>query len=218
MIKEKPKTIQQTTKSGSEKFSKRAFDVALSSTAIIVLSPVFLIIGLLVFLKLGRPILFTQKRPGLHGKPFIMYKFRSMTNDRDKYGQLLPSEERMIPFGNALRSSSLDELPELFNVLKGDMSLVGPRPLRMGYLELYNQEQARRHDVKPGITGWAQIHGRNKVDWQKRFKLDVWYVDHQSMWLDLKIVFKTIATVISREGINPDDDMVMARFKGNDKD
>jgi lipopolysaccharide/colanic/teichoic acid biosynthesis glycosyltransferase len=216
MIESKPNPSQETSEKGS-KLVKRLFDIVLSMAGLIVLLPVFVIIALLVYFKLGRPILFKQKRPGLRGKPFILYKFRSMTNDCDEHGNLLPSEERLIPFGQALRSSSLDELPELFNVIKGDMSLVGPRPLRMGYLDLYSEEQARRHEVRPGITGWAQIHGRNRVDWQERFRLDVWYVDNQSLWLDIKIIFKTFVTVATREGIDPEDQRVMSRFKGNEK-
>lgn len=215
MIKTRYKPSQNLS-AKQQKVSKRMFDLVLSILGVIILSPLFLIIALLVYINLGRPIFFKQRRPGLHGEPFIMYKFRSMTNKKDKYGNLLPNEERMTPFGQALRSTSLDELPELFNVIKGDMSLVGPRPLRMGYLDLYSKEQARRHDVRPGITGWAQIHGRNKVDWPERFKMDVWYVDNQSLWLDIRIIYKTFATVVTREGVNPEDDIVMSRFKGND--
>lgn len=196
---------------------KRLFDIVFALLGLVILMPVLIIVALLVYINLGRPIIFTQKRPGLHGKPYIMYKFRSMTNEKDENGHLLPTEQRMVPFGNKIRSSSLDELPELYNVLKGDMSLVGPRPLRMDYLDLYSDEQARRHEVKPGITGWAQIHGRNKLDWPQRFKMDVWYVDNQSLWLDFKIIFKTFATVASREGINPENEMVMSRFQGNEE-
>ncbi len=195
---------------------KRIFDILLSVLGILILSPVYVAIGLAVYFKLGRPILFIQKRPGLNGKPFFMYKFRSMTNEKDSSGNLLPSEERLTPFGIKLRSTSLDELPELVNVLKGDMSLVGPRPLKMEYLSRYSNEQARRHEVKPGITGWAQVNGRNTVVWEKRFEMDVWYVDHQSLWLDIKIIFKTFYSVFFREGISPDsDNIITTSFQGS---
>ncbi len=194
---------------------KRVFDIVLSMIAIIALSPVLLILAILVYVKLGSPILFTQKRPGLYGESYTIYKFRSMTNETDEDGNLLPNEERLTPFGQKLRRTSLDELPELFNVLKGEMSLVGPRPLMMRYLSRYSERQARRHEVKPGITGWAQVHGRNCVSWPERFNMDVWYVDNQSLWLDIKILFKTLGTVWSQEGAKPEDDVVTVPFQGN---
>src|SRR5690625_1236087 len=170
---------------------KRIFDIVVSIVLLITFLIPIIITSLLICLNLGSPIIFKQKRPGLHGKPFYIYKFRTMTNEKDESGQLLPNEERMTKLGNVLRKLSLDELPQLFNVLKGDISLVGPRPLLMEYLELYTPEQARRHDVKPGITGWAQVNGRNAISWEDKFKYDVWYVDNQSFWLDLKIIFMT---------------------------
>lgn len=195
---------------------KRIFDIVFSLVGIVILSPVFLAVAIMVYLKLGRPVIFKQQRPGLYGDPYTLYKFRSMTNETDRAGNLLPNEERLTPFGQKLRSSSLDELPEFFNVLKGDMSLVGPRPLRMEYLSRYSKEQARRHEVRPGITGWAQVNGRNTVSWEKRFKMDVWYVDHQSLWLDIKILFRTLGTVFTREGISPDDDKIITEpFQGS---
>ncbi len=197
-----------------ERFLKRAFDVAVASALILALSPLMLVIALMVWRKLGRPVLFRQVRPGLHGKPFVMYKFRTMTDARDAQGNLLPDSERLTPFGKWLRATSLDELPELFNVLKGDMSLVGPRPLLMEYLERYTPEQARRHEVKPGITGWAQIHGRNALSWEEKFKLDVWYVDNWSLWLDLKILWRTLWIVLRREGISAEGHATMPEFRG----
>jgi sugar transferase EpsL len=173
------------------------------------------VITLLVRLKLGTPVLFRQQRPGLHGKPFMIMKFRTMTDERDADGRLLPDEKRLTAFGRWLRSTSLDELPELLNVLKGDMSLVGPRPLRMRYLERYTPEQMRRHDVLPGLTGWAQINGRNAVTWEKRFQNDVWYVDHLSLWLDIHIIFLTIDKVVKREGISQQGHVTMEEFKGS---
>lgn len=175
----------------------RIFDVVFSAFLIVILSPVILITTLLIRAILGKPILFKQERPGLHGKPFIFYKFRTMRNDYDKQGNLLSDEERVTRFGNVLRKFSLDELPQLWNVLKGDIAFVGPRPLLMEYLPLYTAEQARRHDVKPGITGWAQINGRNNVSWEEKFKLDVWYVDHKSVALDFKILAKTLIVVLA---------------------
>src|SRR5690625_1992529 len=195
---------------------KRLFDIAASAAALIILSPVLLVVMLLVRIKLGSPIFFTQVRPGLHGKPFKMVKFRTMTDERDANGELLPNEQRMTRFGNLLRSTSLDELPELWNVLKGDMSLVGPRPLLMEYLPLYNKEQARRHNVRPGITGWAQVNGRNAISWEERFKLDVWYVDNQSFLLDLKIICLTILKVVKSEGVNKKEGLTMEKFRGTD--
>jgi sugar transferase EpsL len=181
---------------------------------LLVLSPVLLVLAILTRWKLGSPILFRQMRPGLHGKPFMMYKFRTMSDARDSAGNLLPDEQRMTRFGRFLRSTSLDELPELFNVLKGDMSLVGPRPLLLQYLERYTPEQARRHEVKPGITGWAQINGRNALSWEEKFALDVWYVDHQSLWLDIKILFLTLWKVLKREGITQAGEATMSEFMG----
>jgi lipopolysaccharide/colanic/teichoic acid biosynthesis glycosyltransferase len=194
---------------------KRAFDIIVSLTTLILFSPILLFTGLFVAVKLGRPVIFKQKRPGKNGKPFMMNKFRTMTNARDDNGQLLPNKERMTGFGMKLRSTSLDELPELWNVLKGDMSLVGPRPLRMHYIPLYSEYQNRRHEVKPGITGWAQINGRNAVTWDERFEMDVWYVDHQTFWLDLKILFLTILKVVNRDDIAHEGDVSMPPFEGN---
>jgi len=193
---------------------KRIFDIAASACALIILSPVLLVVMLLVRTKLGSPIFFTQVRPGLHGKPFKMVKFRTMTDERDEQGELLPNEQRRTRFGNALRSTSLDELPELWNVLKGDMSLVGPRPLLMEYLPLYNQEQARRHEAKPGITGWAQINGRNAISWEEKFAHDTWYVDNQSLLLDIKILFLTVFKVFARSGIDAGEEVTMPKFTG----
>lgn len=173
-----------------------------------------LITAILVRYKLGSPVIFKQQRPGLHGKPFYLYKFRTMTDERDENGELLPDHLRLTPFGQFLQKFSLDELPQLFNVLKGDISLVGPRPLLMEYLELYTPEQARRHEVKPGITGWAQVNGRNAISWEEKFKLDVWYVDHQSFWLDLKILFLTVIQVLKSEGISHEGHVTMEKFTG----
>lgn len=196
---------------------KRLFDVSLSALAILCLLPLMLLIGWLIRRKLGGPVLFRQVRPGLKGKPFEMIKFRTMRDAVDEAGNSLPDSERMTPFGSFLRSSSLDELPELWNVLKGDMSLVGPRPLLMEYLPLYSSEQYRRHELRPGITGWAQINGRNALSWEDKFKLDVWYVDNQSFWLDLKIIFLTIKKVLVRDGINADGEATMAKFTGKNE-
>lgn len=193
---------------------KRIIDVLFSIILLIILSPVILIILLLVGLMLGSPVLFRQTRPGYKGKPFVIYKFRSMTAEKDAEGNLLPDAKRLTRFGQFLRNTSLDELPELFNVLKGEMSLVGPRPLLMEYLPLYTPEQARRHDVKPGITGWAQVNGRNTLDWDKRFRMDLWYIDHWSLGLDCKILFLTIFKVLRREGINAEGQAAMAKFIG----
>lgn len=196
---------------------KRLFDLTISAVGLIILLPVYVVLGLVIYLKLGLPIIFKQKRPGLHGEPFIMYKFRSMTNEKDDQGNLLANEERLTPFGKKLRSTSLDELPELVNVLKGDMSLVGPRPLKMEYLSRYSEEQARRHEVRPGITGWAQVNGRNAVSWEKRFEMDVWYVDHHSLWLDIKIIAKTLHIVLTKQGVSPDGDKVITvPFQGSE--
>jgi lipopolysaccharide/colanic/teichoic acid biosynthesis glycosyltransferase len=179
---------------------KRLFDIVVSACALLVLALPLWVVAWMVRRKLGSPVFFTQVRPGMHGKPFKMVKFRSMTSERGADGELLPDAVRLTPFGRFLRSTSLDELPELWNVLKGDMSLVGPRPLLVEYLPLYSPEQARRHEVRPGITGWAQVNGRNALDWEAKFKLDVWYVDHRSLWLDIKILWLTVKKVLVREG------------------
>ncbi|KGK10171.1 sugar transferase [Vibrio navarrensis] len=197
---------------------KRASDFILALLACAFFLPIIIIVAILVRVKLGSPILFHQERPGLHGKVFKMYKFRTMTDAKDLHGHLLPNEQRMTKFGNALRATSLDELPGLFNVIKGDMSLVGPRPLLVEYLPLYTEEQARRHEVRPGITGWAQVNGRNAISWEDKFKFDVWYVDNQSLWLDIKILFLTIKKVIVKDGINNSDNVTMPRFKGSSLD
>ncbi|WP_170299862.1 sugar transferase [Desulfobacter hydrogenophilus] len=181
----------------------------------IFISPVFFVLYYLVRKHMGSPVFFKQKRPGLHGKPFYMYKFRTMTNACDCNGCLLPDCDRLTPLGRFLRATSLDELPELFNVLKGDMSLVGPRPLRMKYLELYSDEQARRHDVIPGITGWAQVNGRNSVSWEDKFKFDVWYVDNHNFLLDIKILFLTVKQVFIHDGINAEGHATMPAFRGS---
>lgn len=194
---------------------KRYFDLLASLTALVLLLPVFLLLALLIAVSIGPPVFFTQKRPGLHGNAFTIIKFRTMTNLRSSDGALLPDAERLPRFGRFLRSTSLDELPELWNVLKGEMSLVGPRPLLMEYLALYSPEQARRHNVLPGITGWAQVNGRNTISWDKKFKLDVWYVDHQSFWLDIKILFLTVMRVFQRHGISSDDEVTMPRYTGD---
>ncbi|NLG49034.1 MAG: sugar transferase [Chloroflexi bacterium] len=193
---------------------KRAFDLAITIPLLVLCSPLLALVALLVRLKLGRPVLFRHQRPGLHGQPFTLLKFRTMTDARDAEGNLLPDAERLTPFGALLRSTSLDELPELVNVLKGEMSLVGPRPLHMRYLDRYTPEQARRHEVLPGITGWAQVHGRNAVDWETRFALDVYYVDHLSFGLDLRILGRTLATVLKREGISEAGHVTMTEFMG----
>ncbi len=180
----------------------------------IVLMPLLLILAILVRFLLGSPVFFKQKRPGLHGQPFLLLKFRTMTDSRDAGGDLLPDSERLTSFGRFLRATSLDELPELFNVLKSDMSLVGPRPLLMQYLERYSPEQSRRHEVRPGITGWAQVNGRNALTWEEKFELDVWYVDNWSLWLDIKILFITVWKILKREGINHPGHVTMEEFKG----
>jgi lipopolysaccharide/colanic/teichoic acid biosynthesis glycosyltransferase len=196
---------------------KRLFDVSMALLIMILLAPVLIVTAVLVRGFLGSPVVFTQIRPGLHRLPFRMVKFRTMTNTVDAHGELLPDAERLTRFGRFLRSSSLDELPELFNVLKGDMSLVGPRPLLMEYLPLYSPEQLRRHEVRPGITGWAQVNGRNAVGWDERFRLDVWYVDHRSMWLDLRILWMTVKKVLVREGISAQGEATMSKFTGGDR-
>lgn len=194
---------------------KRALDLSLALLAAPVWIPVLLLLGLLVRVKLGGPVLFTQTRPGLGARPFTLVKLRTMTDPCDNTGRLLPDAERLPAFGRWLRATSLDELAELWNVLKGDMSLVGPRPLLVEYLPLYSKEQARRHEVPPGITGWAQVNGRNAISWGEKFKLDVWYVDNRSFWLDLKILFMTITKVFRREGISQDGQATMERFTGS---
>lgn len=194
---------------------KRAFDIVLIVLTAPLWVPVLAVVALLVRWRLGSPVFFRQLRPGLHGKPFRMVKFRSMTDARDAAGQLLPDEQRLPAFGRLLRSTSLDELPELWNVLKGDMSLVGPRPLLMDYLPLYSPEQARRHEVRPGVTGWAQVNGRNAISWPDKFALDVWYVDNRSLWLDVRIIGMTLATVMKRRGVNKDNYATVDFFRGN---
>jgi len=195
-------------------FFKRFFDFVLSLLAIVVLSPVMLIIAILVKIKIGSPVLFVQERPGYHEKIFKMYKFRTMSDERDEHGNLLPDEIRLTRFGKILRSTSLDELPELFNILKGDMSIVGPRPLLVKYLTLYNDEQRHRHDVRPGFTGWAQCNGRNAISWEERFDLDVYYTKHVSFLLDLKVIWKTLKIVLFREGITSETSVTMEEFRG----
>lgn len=194
---------------------KRLFDICIALVALLLLSPLFVVISILVITKLGFPVLFEQPRPGLNGRMFKMYKFRSMKVALDQQGNLLSDYDRISIFGAKLRASSIDELPELWNVLKGDMSLVGPRPLLIEYLPLYSAEQARRHAVKPGITGWAQVNGRNSLSWEDKFKLDVWYVDNQSFWLDMKILLMTIKKVFCREGISADGHVTIDKFTGN---
>jgi sugar transferase EpsL len=191
---------------------KRMFDFIFTATGLLILAPVILLLMLFVRLTLGSPIFFIQIRPGLLGNPFKLYKFRTMTNDRDAAGNHLTDAKRLTPFGHFLRAASLDELPELWNVLKGDMSLVGPRPLLMQYLDRYSSEQARRHEVRPGITGWAQVNGRNAITWEEKFKLDVWYVDNWSLWLDIKIIGMTVWKILKREGINQPGQATMEEF------
>ena len=194
---------------------KRLFDITAAACALLLLALPLLVVIWMVRRKLGSPVFFTQMRPGLQGKPFEMVKFRTMTDARGPDGALLPDADRLTPFGRFLRATSLDELPELWNVLKGDMSLVGPRPLLMEYLPLYSPEQARRHAVRPGVTGWAQVNGRNTLSWDDKFKLDVWYVDHRSLWLDLKILWLTVRKVLVREGISAAGEATMGKFTGS---
>ena len=196
---------------------KRIVDILVSFFGIILLTPIFLLVAFLIRKNLGSPVIFSQIRPGIDGKPFKMYKFRSMKNAIDTSGNPLPDAERLTPFGQKLRSTSLDELPELWNVLKGDMSLVGPRPLLMEYLPLYDKEQYRRHEMRPGITGWAQINGRNAISWEDKFKLDVWYVDNQSLKLDLKILLLTIKKVFIKEGVSSSGEVTTSKFTGSNK-
>jgi len=197
---------------------KRFFDLVASLIALILLSPIIALVAMKIRKNLGSPVLFRQTRPGLNGRPFEMVKFRTMKDAVDKSGNLLPDSERITPFGNRLRSSSLDELPELFNVLKGDMSLVGPRPLLMQYLHLYNKEQARRHDIRPGVTGWAQVNGRNAISWEEKFEYDIWYVDNQSLALDIKILLLTVIKVLARKDITQEGEATMSSFTGSEND
>ncbi len=196
-------------------YRKRLFDLAVTAAALIFIFPVMILIAVVAWLKIGAPIVFCQTRPGLNGVPFTLYKFRTMNNARDAEGKLLPDAERLTSFGRFLRSTSLDELPELFNVLKGDMSLVGPRPLLAQYLERYSPEQMRRHEVRPGITGWAQVNGRNALTWEQKFALDIWYVEHQSLPLDIKILFLTVWKTIRREGVSQPGQATMEEFLGS---
>lgn len=195
-------------------FFKRLLDIIVSGAALIILSPIMLILAILVRVRLGSPVIFHQERPGYHEKIFKLCKFRSMTDERDANGELLPDEIRLTKFGKALRATSLDELPELWNILKGDMSLIGPRPLLVKYLPLYNDFQKQRHNVKPGLTGWAQVNGRNAISWEQRFELDVYYVNNISFWLDIKILFQTVAVVFKHSGINSATDATMEAFRG----
>ena len=195
---------------------KRLRDIIITAAALVLLSPVLLLLVWQIRRKLGTPVLFRQVRPGRGGIPFVMYKFRTMRDAEDENGRPLPDAERLTPFGRKLRAASLDELPELWNVLKGDMSLVGPRPLLMEYLPLYNAEQRRRHLVRPGITGWAQVNGRNAISWPEKFRLDVWYVENRSLLLDIKILFLTVKKVLDRSGINSEGEATAAKFTGND--
>ena len=194
---------------------KRGFDLFASLLGLILLSPVIAVIAWNIRKKLGSPVLFRQVRPGRHGKPFEMIKFRTMRDAHDANGEPLPDSQRMTVFGSFLRSSSLDELPDLWNVVKGDMSLVGPRPLLMEYLPLYNAEQYRRHEVRPGVSGWAQVNGRNAIEWEEKFKLDTWYVDNQSFWLDIKVIFLTIKKVLVRDGISAEGEATASKFTGS---
>ena len=196
-------------------FFKRLIDFILSLIALIVLSPILLIVALLVRTKLGSPVIFKQERPGLNEKIFTLYKFRTMTDAKDEQGNLLPDKIRLTKFGKLLRSTSLDELPELFNILKGDMAIVGPRPLLVRYLQLYNEHQKHRHDVRPGFTGWAQCNGRNAISWEEKFDLDVYYTKHVSLLLDIKIILKTVKVVLFREGISSETSVTMEEFRGS---
>lgn len=196
---------------------KRLLDVVIASIALILLSPIYIFVAYKVKKNLGSPVLFRQVRPGLNGKPFEMIKFRTMKDMIDMQGHVLPDNERLTSFGKMLRSTSLDEMPELWNVIKGDMSIVGPRPLLMEYLPLYTIEQAKRHDVRPGMTGYAQVNGRNAISWEEKFKLDTWYVENQSVWLDFKIMFKTVKKVIAKDDINEAGEATMSKFTGTNK-
>lgn len=194
---------------------KRTLDIVIAASVLLITSPLLLLLALAVRLNLGTPVLFRQQRPGLHGRPFTMVKFRTMRDAVGRDGRALPDADRLTPFGKLLRSTSLDELPELWNVLRGDMSLVGPRPLLLEYLDRYTPEQARRHEVRPGVTGWAQVHGRNAVSWDERFRLDVWYVEHQSLMLDLRILVRTFTTVLRRTGVSAQGEATMSVFEGS---
>ena len=196
---------------------KSLFDKTLALFLIILFSPIYIVVSLLIFFKMGSPILFRQKRPGYKEKIFGIYKFRTMTNEKDEFGNLLPDDKRLVGIGKFIRSTSLDELPQLFNVLKGEMSFVGPRPLLVEYLPLYNDKQKRRHDVKPGITGWAQVNGRNAISWEQKFDYDVWYVDNQSFWLDIKILWLTFLKVVKRSDISSSTSSTMEKFTGSKK-
>ena len=196
---------------------KNLFDKTLALFLIILFSPIYIVVSLLIFFKMGSPILFRQKRPGYKEEIFGIYKFRTMTNEKDEFGRLLPDEQRLVGIGKFIRSTSLDELPQLFNVLKGEMSFVGPRPLLEEYLPLYNEKQKRRHDVKPGITGWAQVNGRNAISWEQKFDYDVWYVDNQSFWLDIKILWLTFLKVVKRSDISSSTSSTMEKFTGSKK-
>lgn len=196
-------------------WSKRLFDIVVASALLVLLSPILLALTIIIHFNMGSPVLFKQVRPGLHGRPFTMYKLRTMSDARDGQGNLLPDGERLTRLGQFLRSTSLDELPELLNVIQGEMSLVGPRPLLMQYLPLYSAEQARRHEVRPGVTGWAQVNGRNAITWDEKFEYDVWYVDNWSLWLDIKILWLTLVAVVKRDGINADGRATMPAFSGS---
>lgn len=197
---------------------KRLLDIVIASSALVLLSPIYALVAYKVKKNLGSPVLFRQVRPGLHGKPFEMIKFRSMKDALDTAGNPLPDSERLTPFGKMLRATSLDEMPELWNVIKGDMSIVGPRPLLMEYLPLYNSEQAKRHEVRPGITGYAQVNGRNAISWEKKFELDTWYVNNHSLWLDFKIMLKTVKKVLAKDDISAEGDVTMHKFAGSKYD
>ena len=196
---------------------KRLFDIVLALILIIVFLPFYIIVTILILTKMGSPVLFRQQRPGLNSDIFGIYKYRTMTNEKDENGNLLPDEQRLLGLGKTIRSLSLDELPQIFNVLKGEMSFVGPRPLLIEYLDLYNNIQKRRHDVKPGITGWAQVNGRNAISWEQKFEYDVWYVDNQSFWLDIKILWLTFLKVVNRSDISSDSSATMEKFMGSGK-
>jgi len=195
---------------------KRIFDFSVALFLLMALWPLFLVLAVLVYWRLGSPVLFRQQRPGLHGRPFFIFKFRTMSEARDAKERLLDDADRLTPLGVFMRRFSIDELPQLFNVLRGELSLVGPRPLLMEYLPLYSSEQARRHDVRPGITGWAQVNGRNAINWEERFRLDVWYVDHQSLWLDMKILWLTVLKVLRSEGVSQKGHATMEKFRGSE--